>query len=240
LTWLPGQTGQDLQRAIRRGPWHVFHFIGHGGFDRTTEEGFIAVANMDGEMYRLKATDLGRLLGDHPPLRLVLLSACEGARTGDRDPFSSTAATLLRRGIPAVVAMQYEITDDAAIEFARAFYEALADGVPIDAAVGEARKAISRMASSTLEWGTPVLYMHSPDGVLFNIHQSSAEPTQRPESARAPEKLPRLSAQSDTPGGSHRLRGILAVVSLLALAAVIGMLLSLSGLIHKEASTKLW
>ena len=65
LTWLPGQTGQDLQRALRRGPWHIFHFIGHGGFDHTADEGFIVVADMDGEMYRLKATDLGRLLGDH-------------------------------------------------------------------------------------------------------------------------------------------------------------------------------
>jgi hypothetical protein len=63
LTWLPGQTGQDLQRAIRRGPWHVFHFIGHGGFDTISEEGFIAVANMDGETSRLRVAIWGGCLG---------------------------------------------------------------------------------------------------------------------------------------------------------------------------------
>ena len=65
--------------------------------------------------------------------------------------------------MPAVVAMQYEITDGAAIEFSRDFYEALADSLPVDAAVTEARAAVSM--DSMLEWGTPVLYMRSPDGL---------------------------------------------------------------------------
>ena len=34
LSWLEGQTWRDLLRAMRHGPWHIFHFIGHGGFDR--------------------------------------------------------------------------------------------------------------------------------------------------------------------------------------------------------------
>jgi len=169
LTWLEGQTWRDLQRAMRGGPWHVFHFIGHGGFDKTADEGLIALANEEGETYRLGATQLGRLLADHPYLRLALLNACEGARGSGHDIFSSTAAILVRRGIPAVLAMQYEITDPAAIEFARSFYEAVTDGLPVDAAVAEARKAIKMAVKNTMEWGTPVLYMRSPDGVLFNI-----------------------------------------------------------------------
>lgn len=205
----------------------MFHFIGHGGFDSTSDEGFIAIADTDGEISRLRAGDLGRLLGDHLPLRLVLLSACEGARTGAHDIFSSTAATLLRRGVPAVVAMQYEVTDQAAIEFARAFYEALADAVPVDAAVGEARKAISRIMSSSLEWGTPVLYMHAPDGVLFDIQQSPAEFMQQPESTRAGEKIQRLPAQGDARAGVRGIARILAAVALPVLAAIIGMLLIL-------------
>jgi formylglycine-generating enzyme required for sulfatase activity len=76
---------------------------------------------------------------------------------------SSTAAILARRGVPAVLAMQYEITEKAAIEFARAFYEALADGWPVDAAVAEGRKAIRLAADNTVEWGTPVLWMPAPE-----------------------------------------------------------------------------
>ncbi|HEU5369294.1 MAG TPA: CHAT domain-containing protein, partial [Ktedonobacterales bacterium] len=109
VTWLEGQTWRHVQRAMRAGPWHVFHFIGHGGFDPNTDEGVIALANEDGKAHLLRATELGRLLANHDALRLVILNACEGAKGSQRDIFSSTAATLARRGIPAVLAMQEEI-----------------------------------------------------------------------------------------------------------------------------------
>ena len=48
------------------------------------------------------------------------LQAAARARGDEADVFSSTAAALVRRGTPAVVAMQYEITDEAAIEFLQA------------------------------------------------------------------------------------------------------------------------
>jgi formylglycine-generating enzyme required for sulfatase activity len=169
LTWLPGQTWRDLLRAMRQGPWHIFHFIGHGGFDVHTGEGLVVLADREGRPDRFSATRLGRLLADHASLRLVLLNSCEGARGSEHDIFSSAAASLVRRGILAVLAMQYEITDRAAIEFARTFYEALGDGMAVDGAVAEARKAISFALTNTVEWGTPVLYMRSPDGVLFHV-----------------------------------------------------------------------
>ena len=171
--WLEGQTWQDVQKAMRGGPWHVFHFVGHGGFDVGADEGLVALTGEDGRAHYLHATQLGRLLADHRSLRLVVLNACEGARGGE-DVFSGTASILVRRGIPAVLAMQYEITDGAAIEFARAFYEALGDGLPVDAAAGEARKAVSLTIANTVEWGTPVLYMRTPDGVLFNMATAAA------------------------------------------------------------------
>ncbi|MBA3792013.1 MAG: CHAT domain-containing protein, partial [Rubrobacter sp.] len=178
LTWLEGQTWRHLQRRMRLGEWHIFHFIGHGGFDPATEEGAIALAGEDGRLNLLRARSLAELLNDHYPLRLAFLNSCEGARGNDSDAFSSTAATLVRCGIPAVVAMQYEITDKAAIEFSRDFYEAVADGLPIDAAVTEARAAVSM--DSMLEWGTPVLYMRSPDGRLFDIQKEEREEEEDP------------------------------------------------------------
>jgi len=167
LTWLTGQTWRDLQAALQGGPWHVFHFIGHGGFDRTADEGVLALANEQGTTHLLYASLLGRLLANHGWVRLAVLNACEGARGSERDLFSSTAALLVRKGIPAVLAMQEEITDLAAIECTRAFYAALAHGLPIDEAVAEARTAISVGIPDTLEWGTPVLYLRAPDGRLF-------------------------------------------------------------------------
>ncbi len=188
ITWLEGQTWEDLQQAMRNGIWHIFYFIGHGGFDRNADEGLIALADEDGQTFRLSATQLGRFLAGHSHLRLVLLNSCEGARGSKRDIFSSTAAILVRKGIPAVLAMQYEISDKAAIEFSRAFYLAVADGMPVDAAVAEARIAVSVAVTNTIEWGTPVLYMRSPDGVLFKIQKPYTSPIIETATDRIKEK----------------------------------------------------
>jgi outer membrane protein assembly factor BamB len=188
LTWIEGETWRDLQRAMRNGEWNVFHFIGHGAYDEVKDEGLIALSDDGGRTQLLSAGQLGRLLDDHGPLRLAVLNSCEGARGGNKEVLSSTAAVLMRRGVPAVVAMQYEITDRAAIEFTRAFYEAIADGQPVDGAVSEARIAVSLALQSTLEWGVPVLYMHAPDGCIFSVEPGSdghAVPRPRPSTTLA-------------------------------------------------------
>jgi CHAT domain/WD domain, G-beta repeat len=184
LTWLAGQTAYELQRAMRGGPWHIFHFIGHGGFNARTEEGLLALVDEEGRANSLSATHQGRLLADHRSLMLVVLNSCEGAKGSQRDIFSSTAAILVRRGLPAVLAMQYEITDRAAITLSKVFYEALAEGTPVEMAVSEARKTISVAAGSTVEWGTPVLYMRSPNGVLFDLRKNSS--TQQAQAHQPP------------------------------------------------------
>lgn len=183
LVWLQGQTWRDLQQAMWRGPWHIFHFIGHGGFDAARDEGVIALAGDAGRLHLLPATSLARLVADHDPLRLVVLNACDGARGSTEDIFSSTAATLVRQGTPAVLAMQYPISDDAAIEFSRSFYAAIAAGFAVDAAVTEARKAISIAMSDSIEWATPVLAMHAPDGRIFNVTAQSV-PVDHPPAAQ--------------------------------------------------------
>jgi len=63
---------------------------------------------------------------------------------------------LVQQGIPAVIAMQFEISDRAAIIFSQEFYTALADSFPVDAALTEARLAIFSKGNET-EWGTPVI-----------------------------------------------------------------------------------
>ena len=148
LTWLEGNSWRDLQRIMRSAGdgWHIFHFIGHGGYDTLRNEGYIVLNNEDGTSHHLYASQLARMLvRQRTTMRLVLLNACEGARAGTHDALSSTAATLIASGIPAVLAMQYEITNDAAVEFANAFYEALADNLPVDAAVAEAGLDVSQV-----------------------------------------------------------------------------------------------
>jgi hypothetical protein len=121
-----------------------------------------------------------------------VLNSCEGAKGSDTNIFSSTSSILMRRGVPAVVAMQYEITDRAAIEFSQVFYEDIAHGLAVDTAVTEARKAISMSMGSSLEWGTPVLHMRAPDGVLFDI-RGTPQPVARVEPAPTPPTAPPIA-----------------------------------------------
>lgn len=168
---LPSGTWRQLLEASWEDSWHIFHFIGHGGFNTKQDEGFIILEDDNGESLPLPANQLASLLADHTTTRLVILNTCEGARGSEYDSFSSSAAILARKGIPAILAMQNEITDEAAIEFTSTFYRALATGMPVDAAVTEARKAIHIQLLHRFEWGTPVLHMRSPNGVLFELPQ---------------------------------------------------------------------
>lgn len=176
VVWLEGETWQDLHRAILRGRWHVFHFVGHGSFDPVKQEGALMFADEEGNPCSFPADNLANILTESDDLRLVFLNSCEGARGSETDALSSTSATLVSKGIAAAVAMQYEITDEAAIEFSRRFYEAVADGLPVDAAVAAGRTSLSNKVSDTLEWGTPVLYTHAPDGRIFDVQD---DPTRR-------------------------------------------------------------
>jgi hypothetical protein len=58
----------------------------------------VAFSDEAGHQVILPARNLARLLDDHRDLRLTFLNSCEGARGGEGDPFSGTAATLVRRG----------------------------------------------------------------------------------------------------------------------------------------------
>lgn len=162
-----------LQSQLRKGEYHIFHFIGHGAFETGdgAPEGVLLVEDDHRRGRKVTGRDLAIYLRDEDTLRLVVLNCCEGARTSPRDIFAGVAQTLSRRGIPAVIAMQFEISDTAALVFAGEFYRALADGWPADAALAEARKAIYG-SGNAVEWGTPVLHMHAPDGRIFELSRS--------------------------------------------------------------------
>ncbi len=174
IEWMDGDRWQDLRSKLKAEPFHILHFIGHGGFDEDTQSGYIELTDDKGEALRVQAGDLARFVQDNPYLKLVVLNACESATTGEDGVFSSTAAKLMRAGIPAVVAMQYEITDPAAIAFSFSFYEAIAHGLPLDQAVTRARQDV-KILTGSLEWATPVLFLASPETQIFAVPQSAVE-----------------------------------------------------------------
>ncbi len=159
-----------LPRALRLREYHVLHFIGHGGYDEEAQDGALALEDAVGKTRLVTGRDLSMMIR-HRSLRLVVLNACEGSRIAPDDPFSGVAQALARQGIPAVIAMQFEISDPAALAFSQSFYQAVADGLPVDVATVEARRAMFA-DDNEIEWATPVLYLRSTDGRVFTRRRS--------------------------------------------------------------------
>lgn len=146
---------------------HGLHFIGHGQLDPETGDGLLVLEDERGEAAPCSGRDLAIQLADRTSLRWVFLNACSTGISSARRPFGGLAAALLRTGVPAVLAMQRPVSDDAAVVFSDTVYQRLAAGEGIDTAVSEGRLAIHRRLPGSPEWGTPVLFLRSADGELF-------------------------------------------------------------------------
>jgi hypothetical protein len=187
LERLERATLSDLQRTLRRREYHALHVIGHSDFDSRTNRGVLVFEQEDGSPQIVTAAELGREIGEESTIRMVLLNSCRSAERprGDGAAVSlmGIASNLITRGIPAVVAMQFPISDRAAQIFSEEFYHALAEFIPIDSAISEARRAVANQLRST-EWLTPTLFMRTDEGKLFTPMDSAPEDAQEaPEPA---------------------------------------------------------
>jgi hypothetical protein len=164
LTLLRSPTLDSLREELLARDYHALHFMGHGGFDAQAGEGSIALRDEEGRQVWVSGAELAEQVRGLSSLRLVVLNACWTARASSSGPYAGVATAMLRAGVPAVLAMQFPITDSAALAFSRTFYRRLARGDTIDEAVTEGRLAIRRGNGASIEWGTPVLFERLTNG----------------------------------------------------------------------------
>ncbi|HET7473248.1 MAG TPA: CHAT domain-containing protein [Candidatus Limnocylindrales bacterium] len=219
IDWLEHATLGALNEKLYSGDYHVLHFIGHGGFVAGMGEGALVFEDGKGGSDIVGADRFAAIVRARPTIRLVVLNSCEGARSSVDDPFSGVAASLIERRLPAVVGMQFEISDAAAIRFAKYFYAVLAEGKSVDRAVTEARLAMFADRDD-VEWGTPVLFMRASDGHLFAIPNAVAIPREILEGPAPPPTKPKADEGSTTPSIVERLRQLPGRVSRKAWYAV--------------------
>ena len=147
----------------------VLHFIGHSRLDDHNSESYLELESEEGERVSVNADDLATALQGVILPRVVVLNSCEGAAASANDAFTGVAQKLIKAGVPAVVAMQFKIRDDTAIRFAEDFYSTLITNFSIEAAVTEARRRIMiKERQDPLGWATPVLFMRSTNGTIFD------------------------------------------------------------------------
>jgi hypothetical protein len=159
---------------------HIIHYTGHGGF---AEGGVLLLEDGYDKSVNVSGTKLAERLANRD-VRLVVLSGCQTAKAKTSDSFSSVAGALVKKGIPAVIAMQQSIRDDSANIFASRFYKALASGQPVDVAVGEARLSMHSPRAtradpkphSLVDWGIPVLITSARDLNLFKLDVAAPQP----------------------------------------------------------------
>ncbi|SBT09953.1 Peptidoglycan-binding lysin domain protein [Candidatus Propionivibrio aalborgensis] len=217
-------TLESLDSALLQTRPHILHFIGHGDF--VGDEGMLVLESdtVPGTADTIAGRQFAVLLRNHlTSLRLVFLNSCMGATSSRRDPFGGVAQSLIRRGIPAVIAMQFPIPDKAAVALARHFYRYLAAGQPVDAALTSAR-AFLYARGFAVEWGAPALHMRTPDGRLFDLAAAPRTPAvarmapaDEPQSAAAPPQSPPTSVTLSQPvsdEGSKRRNALAAIVGI--------------------------
>lgn len=151
---------------------HVFHYLGHGYFQRQGEHGegmaALYLEREDGTWVAVKDDDLvPRLAAADPLPHLVFLSACESAKreAEARHPFVGLGPKLVKAGVPAVVAMQDVVPMDVARELEGDFYRYLLEHGVIDRALNQARLLLFEREAT--DWAIPVLFMRLEKGQLF-------------------------------------------------------------------------
>lgn len=220
LVPLDHSTVPALEEALVHGA-DIFHFAGHGTFeqegggsagsrglgivsDETTTsapaeahagDGSLVFEDESGNHRLFPAENIGLTLRN-AGVRVAVLGACESGRRDGVNVWSGVAPELMKNGLAACVAMQYEIIDAAAIAFARAFYGAIAAGLTVDEAVADGRIAMLNAGNADdIEWGVPVLYMRAPDGVIFPelARDEALESTRRVIRSTLTQRVERLS-----------------------------------------------
>jgi len=185
ITSIRAARPDQLQRMLRQ-DFHILHYDGHAFFSEEQQAGAICLEDEQKNTHQVSGETLAAYL-DGSSIRLVVLAACQSGMDSPEKRFSGIAQGIMKTSsLPAAVAMQFSVRDDAAIAFNRGFYGALADRFPVEASVVEGRKAILQVLAddpfAAPDWATPVLFMRTQTGMLFS------EPQQPKEEKRMSEK----------------------------------------------------
>jgi hypothetical protein len=165
-------TAQQLQNTLQE--CHVLHLLAHGF------PGEVLLTGADGGGAAIEDQAFAQLFLGRPSLRLVVLCACSSSQATGEGLFAGTGPALIRKRVPAVVAMQYRaVRVTTAGQFSQAFYAALTRGREVGVAVNEGRQSLS--AGELLagrDWSTPVLYLGTRSSLLFDFWRGPGQPAQ--------------------------------------------------------------
>jgi hypothetical protein len=149
--------------AFRRGA-AILHYAGHCDSDPDGRSYLIRELPRSGRLEQTDKIYIDELAASlrKSRVRLVVLSACNSG-------FWPIVEPLLEAGVPAVIGVNGAIASQSTIEFCAKLYESLCLGLTLDEAVSRARVRIMQwdQESGLFDWGLYMVYMPSPQAVLF-------------------------------------------------------------------------
>lgn len=184
LTILDQPDREQLTQALEHNHYQVFHYAGHSNLGAAGGSLYL-VSTKTGLTETLSGDDLAGLLVNNG-IRMAVFNSCRGVYTATSQAGGegNLAEALVKRGIPAVLAMAERIPDSVALTLSRLFYRNLKQAYPIDLSLNRARQGlISAYSSDQLYWALPILYLHPQfDGYL-----------RRPTAATADDRAPDIT-----------------------------------------------
>ena len=168
VTTLPGKTlahaSLDKLLACMREGYDILYLVCHGALIK--EEPWLWLEDETGQVARVCGTDLTiRLKELQQRPSLVVLASCQSAAPGAGDGLSALGPRLAEAGIPAVIAMQGNITMQTVAEFMPIFFEQLLRDGQIDRALAVARGVVRDRADAWM----PALFMRLKNGRIWYV-----------------------------------------------------------------------
>jgi hypothetical protein len=151
---------QDLRGAPK--PVEILYMVCHGAL--VNGQPILLLEDASGNTDKVAGSEfVTRLkeLQDRP--RLVVLISCQSASQGSGDALSALGPRLAEIGIPAILAMQANISMETAASFLPVFFQELQRDGQIDRALSVARGAIRTRP----DYWVPVLFMRLKSGRLW-------------------------------------------------------------------------
>jgi len=158
----------NIQSRLDEMKPHIIHYTGHGSYEDGV--GYLILEDDDGRARPVDNNTVATLFSGYPSIRLIFLSGCQTAKTSGREAFTDVTTPLIKGGVPAVISMQYSVSDTTAISLAVKFYRDICNGEPIDTALTNARRQILlNEGAHHVDFATPVLYTTNPDSLKIDF-----------------------------------------------------------------------
>lgn len=153
----------ELMDALAAGVHDVWHFSGHGSVQDDQDPNRAVIQLADGQRFTPEQIS-GRQVNVGRPGPLVFFNACQIGRAGmSLTGLGGWARQFLHTGAAGFVGPMWNVHDNPARDFARAFYDRLLAGQPIGAATLAARNDIRRYQDAT--WLAYTVYGHPSAGI---------------------------------------------------------------------------